>query len=396
MKSINRFALPLAATLCVCLTACKKGEEAAGPPTEAPVEETAAEEPKPRGEEFDLAVGLPAGKQVDLQIKTETQIEVKYGDQAQPPQKHALTLDISHKVSDKKGDGGFDVEMELVKKTFDMKIGTNGWTFDSSKPKSEDGKNPVFKDLRKAVGGKINYATKPDGSLAKLDGYDSFIKKATRSVARSSRGMLGALYSKPAVARMLLVPSGLPGKPVAEGDTWSESKLDMTPAGVLQADTTYTFEGWSLREGRKVALIAANAVYRKPQPKAAGGGERAGGGEAGMDEGGEAGMDEGMMDEESARQAEMGGGEEGMEGGEGDAGGAGAADADAGPVLGPGELGKASGNIIFDPEPGMVVEITGSQMFLVEQTVQNKTVSRKIDVKVTSAVTKVSDPPAAQ
>jgi len=394
MKSINRFSIPLAAALCLGLTACKKGEEAAEAPTAAPADTQAAAEPKPRGEEFELAAGLPAGKQVDLEIKTETQVEVKFGDQAQPPQKHAMTLDLSHKVSEKRDDGGFDIEMELVKKTFDMKVGTNGWTFDSSRPKSEDGKNPVFKDLRKAVGGKITYATKPDGSLGKLDGYDSFIKKATRSVSRSSRGMLAALYSKPAVAKMLLVPSGLPGKPVAEGDTWKESKVDMTPAGILQADTTYTFEGWSLREGRKVAVIAANAVYRKPQPKSSGGG--AAGGEAGMDEGDDAGMDEGMMADDAARGAEMGGGEEGMDGGEGGAEGGGEAKAPAGPMLAPGELGKASGKIIFDPEPGMVVEITGEQMFLVEQTVQNKTLSRKIDVKVTSAVKKVADLPAEQ
>ncbi len=400
MKKLRLFLLPALAALCLPFAACKKSakEEVAAPETDSAPAEPAE---KPRGEEHTLVAKLPTGKEVDEQIEIESKIETTFNGNSQNME-NKVTLELAHRVTKELESGGHAVEMELTGKKFEMKAGENVLAWDSANPKSEDGKNPLFKDLRKAVGGTIDYETKADGSLAKLDGYEAFIKRATRSTARSSRGMLATLYGKPAVARMLLTPVGLPDKPVAEGDTWKESKVDVTPAGILQAETTYTFEELSIREGIQVAVISANTVYTKPQAAPQGGGDRSGGEEAGGPGGGPEEMEDGMAAENEARMAEMGGG--GAEappaggspagGGGGDSGAA--SGGDGALSLGSGELGKAIGKIYFDMESGMVVEVSGKQLFQVDQSVQNQTLSRKFNVDISAKIVGVKDIPATQ
>ena len=94
------------------------------------------------------------------------------------------------------------------------------------------------------------------------------------------------------------------------------------------------------------------------------------------------------------QRARWGGSEPGMEGGEpGGAsdGGAAAKPEAAASELGPGELGKATGTIYFDPELGVVVEVSDKQMFRLSQSAGGRTYTRKVEINLASKVRKVED-----
>lgn len=408
MKLIRQLMIPAVAAFCLTFTACNKSDEKKVEASESETSsEDVQEEPKPRGEEFKLAAKLPANKLVEQQIRIETQVDLTVAGKALPPQQHNVTFDITHDVGEPGEEGAHAIETELVGQTYEFSAGEANWSFDSAQERALDGKNPVFKDLRKAVGGSIKYDVKSEGGTVKLapspafqKSYQAFVKKATRAVQPASKGILAQLYSTHAIARMLLIPNGLPGKAVAEGDTWTASKLDQTPGGVLQAETTYAFEGWSEREGRKVAVLAMNTVYKKPAPRqragGGGGGEGSpGGGEPGG--GGEAGMDSdpggGDMDMDSDRESEMDGG---SEPGGGDGGESAAAAKPAAPEFGPGELGKASGKIYFDAESGLIVEMVDNQKFQISSSFRNQPRVTRTQVKYLTKIRAIKDPPTAE
>ena len=401
MKLIRHLIIPAVAALCLTTTACKKAdEEAAETASTDTAAQTAKEEPKPRGEEFTLIAKLPANKRVEQQIRIETQIDLTVAGQAQPTQQHTVTFDIAHDVSKPDDQGVHPIQSELVSKKYEFSAGDKNWTFHSDQERKLDGKNAIFKDLRKAVGGEIKYEAKSEGGAVKLapsagfqKSYQAFQKKATRSVSPSARGLLAQLYSPHAIAKMLIIPNGLPDKPVAEGDTWTVSKLDQTPAGILQAESTYMFEGWSERSGKKVAVVAMNTVYKKPAPRTRTGGA---GGPGGAEPGGaEAGGPEGGMDtDEGAMEGEMEG-EEGEMEGESDGGSdGGGKSAPAAPEFGPGELGKASGKIYFDPESGLIVESVDNQKFQINSTYRNQPRVSTTRVKYQNKIRSIADPPA--
>jgi len=398
MKIPNQTFLPLAAALCLPFTACKKSDDAGAGATDDAAVAQKAEEPEPR-EEFELTAKAPAGKRVDLQVRKEMIIDNQIGDAKQPTQTINLTLDLAHSVKAAAGEGAsLPAEVELSGMIFEMKTGEEGWTFDSAQPTADDVKKREFKDLRKSIGGKMAYALKADGSLDNMNGYQDFVKAVTRGVSKTSRGMLGSFYSQPEMTKMLPLSVGLPGKPVAEGDSWNRKGLEMSPVGPVDGDKTFTFKGWSELGGRKVAVIGTSTVYKKHQPQAAKAAasqdDRSGGGEPGGEEGMDEGRDEGMSEDDMSRAADMGGSEPGMEGGEpGGAsdGGAAAKPEAAASELGPGELGKATGTIYFDPELGVVVEVSDKQMFRLSQSAGGRTYTRKVEINLASKVRKVED-----
>ncbi|GEM_PF-6413755 len=398
MKIPQPSILPLAAALCLSLTACKKSDDAASETSESSGASQAVEETAPR-EEFELTAKAPAGKRVDLQVRKEMIIDTSIGDAEQPTQTINLTLDLAHSVKPAAADV-HPVEMELAGLIFEMKTGDEGWMFDSAQPATDDVKRREFKDLRKSVGGKMAYALKADGSLANMGGYQDFVKTVTRGVSKKSRGMLSSFYSQPEMMKMLPLGAGLPDKPVAEGDSWNEKVMEMSPVGPVDGEKTYTFKGWSEMEGRKVAVIGTSTVYKKHQPQtaqAAAQGDRSGaGGEAGMDEGMDEGRDEGMSEEDMSRAADMGGSEPGMDGGESGGGAAPAKPEAADTELGPGELGKATGTIYFDPELGAVVESSDKQMFQMSQSMQGRSFTRKVEINHTSKIRKLEAAAGAQ
>lgn len=404
MKLIRHLIIPAVAALCLTTAACKKSdqEKADAAASDASAEPAQAA-PKPRGEEFTLVAKLPASKRVAQQILVETQIDLTVAGKAQPTQQHNVAFELAHDVSAPGDEGNQPIETELVSQTYDFSAGDQKWTFDSDQDRKLDGKNAIFKDLRKAVGGSIKYEAKTEGGAVKLapsanfqKSYQAFQKRATRSVSPSARGLLGQLYSPHAIAKMLLIPNGLPDKPVAEGDTWTASKLDQTPAGLLQADSTYTFEGWSERGGKKVAVLAMDTVYKKPEARPRAGGTGGGGGEPGgaeesMEGDPGAGGDDGAtMDE--GREAGMAG-EGGSEPGGGDSK---PAEQPAAPEFGPGEIGKAAGKIYFDPESGLIVESVDNQKFQISSTYMNQPRVSTTRVKYQNKIQAVTDPPATK
>ena len=398
MKLIRQLMIPAVAAFCLTFTACKKSDEEKADTAESEdTSEEVKEEPKPRGEEFELAAKLPESKRVEQQIRIEKQIDVSVAGKALPPQHHNVTFDFAHDLGVPGDEGIQEIQTELVGKTYEFTAGAANWSFDSAQERKLDGKNPFFKDLRKAVGGKIKYDAKSEGGAVTLaptpafqKSYQAFVKKATRSVQPASRSILSQLYSTHAIAKMLLIPNGLPDKPVAEGDTWTASKLDQTPGGVLQAETTYAFEGWSEREGRKVAVLAMNNIYKKPAPRGehAGGGEETGGSEgAGMESDPDGGGGGGDMDGDE-------GGDEG--GGDGEGGKSKESAKPAKPEFGPGELGKASGKIYFDAESGLIVEMVDNQKFQISASFRNQPRVTTTRVKYLTKIRAIKDHPVAK
>lgn len=70
--------------------------------------------------------------------------------------------------------------------------------------------------------------------------------------------MLSAIMNEDTLARMCLdgMSSGLPGKPVKPGDTWTDS-LNASASNMMsmKTKTTYTFTKWETRDGRRCAVI---------------------------------------------------------------------------------------------------------------------------------------------
>ena len=62
------------------------------------------------------------------------------------------------------------------------------------------------------------------------------------------------------------------------------------------------------------------------------------------------------------------------------------------PEFGPGEFGKASGKIYFDPETGLIVEIADNQKFQISSTYLNKARTVTTRVKFLNKIRSIKEP----
>jgi hypothetical protein len=134
--------------------------------------------------------------------------------------------------------------------------GREGMNFDSTSPPSSDGENPITPTLRKIIGAHVKFLMDAEGKVAKVEGYDEFIKQITAGASPQSEMMINGMFNEDTLKQFGAHSQGLPDKPVKIGDTWPiHLEISAGPMGTMKMDMKYKFAGWDQHDGHNCALL---------------------------------------------------------------------------------------------------------------------------------------------
>jgi hypothetical protein len=106
------------------------------------------------------------------------------------------------------------------------------------------------------IGARITFLTDARGRITEVRDQAEFLDRITAGMPAEVKAMFESMFSKEGLQQMGVMPQGLPERPVAIGDQWTDHRtLPMKSLGDLRMNLEYTFEGWEERDGRHCALL---------------------------------------------------------------------------------------------------------------------------------------------
>lgn len=274
--TLFRRSLPLF-TLCaalVPLAACKKKEDAtaadatAGAPTPA-----APTEPAPKDEApAEFKAKWPSGRRAVVRIERIIELEPA-ATTAQPPAKleFALATEMVFRTLKELEGGNSEVDAEFTHVKITSRAGgkaTGEFDTRTSDPKA-DSKNQASA-LRKLVGSRVKYVFAADGKTEKVEGVGPVFQKiAAAAFSPLSRPVVPNFATEDAFKTFGTLTSGLPGNPVKPGDAWgTTNELPYGPFTLVLTGTN-TFKGWETKNNRRLAKIETAGTVAILKPGAA-------------------------------------------------------------------------------------------------------------------------------
>lgn len=173
-------------------------------------------------------------------------------------------------------DGARGLEMEIQSLAIEVAFGeTTVLRYDSlNKVAPPEGRG--VENMEKLIGGKVRFLVNADNKVTEVDGVKELIQRVTGAPntpeaadpaaggRRGRRGIMGAgdasgamqmLYNGDYLKQFVDI-SGLPSSAQRIGDTWTTKReINAMMMGTLVVNTTNTFRGWQVHEGKKCARI---------------------------------------------------------------------------------------------------------------------------------------------
>lgn len=160
---------------------------------------------------------------------------------------------------------GQNLEVEILGHAIQSKMGDQVlMDFDSSRDLKTDKDHPGAKDLRKAVGGKVQLLTDRNGDVERVQGHDVFIRRLQRGTPRQYQGLMMGMFSEDNFHHLEVSRAILPPREVGEDSKWEhESPYPAAGMPPLKLHAKYTLAGVEEREGRKLARIESTGVIQE-------------------------------------------------------------------------------------------------------------------------------------
>lgn len=168
--------------------------------------------------------------------------------------------------------GGQELGLEVARLQLVSAMGAQTvMSFDSSKPASEDGSNPVAGMLRPLVGAKLKVLTTPSGKLDKVEGYADVRSKMMASAPPMVAGMMEGMFGENLVEQLGILPAFLPTKPVKVEDEWPlRTEMPGGPIGTITMNGTTRLARWEKRQDRDCAVLEGKGrLWSQPKAGAA-------------------------------------------------------------------------------------------------------------------------------
>lgn len=213
----------------------------------------------------DFRPGWQVGKRYLQRYETATTMAfAKAGMAAVSGPSNSRTLDVGISVLEKLANGGFDVDVEIVRFRAEHALGPRGaFVFDSGTDPAKDSPDPHNALYRRLGGARIRCVTDRHGRIERLT-----LGRELHAFLNSARpiggeGLLRTLLSEETFGEVLGLVGTLPERPLKSGEYWSVSRLQTTGPPVpmmlassrLRIDQTNTLTGFANHEGRHCAVV---------------------------------------------------------------------------------------------------------------------------------------------
>jgi hypothetical protein len=306
---------------CVLLSGCSKSKNTAIPSGNgADSSGTSAMAAGPA----EMRIKWTVGKKYVMRMEFNQGTETTLPNQPQPMKSEVnVAQDFDISALKELDNGGRQLELEFVDETMDVSQGDRKvLSFDSAQSSEQDTNNPIAPVLRLMVGARLQYFTDAGGKVQKIEGVDELMNRIATTTKPQQQAMFKQMFSEDTLKQYISSGDIMPNRTVNIGESWSVKKDISSAIGVLTVDMTYTFKNWEQHGDRKCAHIEMTGDISTKS-----------------------------ISNASGAVVEI-------------------------------EKGKISGDVWFDPELGMLVEVNNNQKMTMKVTTQSQTVTPQLTQKV--------------
>ncbi len=243
-----------AAAVCVLFSGCSKSKTTTTQP--GSINDSGAASATMSGP-VTMKIKWVVGKKYAMRMELKQGMEMKLPNQPQPVKQEVnLNQDLNFSVLKELDNGGRELQLEFENETLDVMQGDRTvLSFDSANNSAQDTNNPAAPVLRAMVGARIRYFTDANGKVEKIEGVDELMHRIAASGKPQEQAMFQQMYSEDTLKQYGSFGDMIPDHPVAVGDSWSVKKDITTGVGIMAVDLKYTFNDWEQHGGRKCMRI---------------------------------------------------------------------------------------------------------------------------------------------
>ena len=267
-----------------------------------------------------------------MRMEMNMDTEMKLPNQPQPvKQELKLTQDFNLSAIKKLDNGGSQLQLEFENETMDVSQGGRSvMSFDSTQGPGQETNNPAAAILRAMVGARLQYFTDAAGKVEKMGGMDELTKRVNAAGKPQQRAMFQQMFNEDTLKRYGSFSEALPNRLVKIGESWTMKDDIVASIGTLTLDMNYTFKNWEQHGDRLCAHIEATGDISSKNVSAA------------------------MV----GAAVEI-------------------------------EKGEISGEVWFDPEMGMIVDVRNKQDMTLKITTRTQTLMQQLNQKIRLSVVDV-------
>jgi hypothetical protein len=229
----------------------------------------AATKETPKGQAVTLKWKFDKGKSFYQTMVTETDQTMKVNNN-NVKQTQKQTFYFSWKVDDVAGDN-VTLTQKILGVIMDIDIAGSKISYNSTEA-TAPAQNPLSEFFKQLVGSefKVTLNTK-DYTVTKIEGREKFLEKLIQA-NQQMKPLLETILSDKALKEMAEPTfAAMPGKPVAEGDSWTrETTLDMGPIGTYKNVYKYTYRGKDEKTKLDKIEVETTLTYVAPKEQASG------------------------------------------------------------------------------------------------------------------------------
>ena len=306
----------------VILSGCSKSKKTAASPESNAGSSTAAATPDGPVE---LKIKWAAGKKYSMRLEFNQGTEMNAPGQPEPvKQEVKMAQDFTFTAVNQLDNGGWQLELEFEQESMDvLQGGRSVLNFDTTQSPDMDTNNPVAPIMRAMVGARIQYFIDASGKVEKLGGVAELLNHIVATTKPRQQAMFKQMFSEDTLKQYGSFSETLPNRLVNIGESWSVKRDIGSAIGTLTVDMNYTFKNWELHGDRQCAhIVDTGNIYSKSVSAA---------------------MTGAAVEVES---------------------------------------GKTSGDVWFDPELGMIVDVNTDQDMTMKITTRTATFRQQLNQKI--------------
>ena len=269
----------------------------------------------------EMKINWMVGKKYVMHMELNQSTEPASPNPQQPKSEVNLAQDFDISPLKNLDDGGRQLELEFENEAIDVSRGGNKiLSFDSAQNPAQDANNPIGPMMRLMIGTHLQYFIDANSKVKKVEGVDELMNRISGGKPQQE-AMFKQIFGEGSLEQYATIGEWLPNRTVNVGESWSKKKDVTSSAGTLTVDMNFVFKNWEQHGDHKCAHIEETGdISTKTISNASG-------------------------------------------------------------VVIKIENGKISGDVWFDPELGMIVEVNNNQDITMNVTTQTQTMRLQMTTK---------------
>lgn len=209
-----------------------------------------------------------AGKKYVMRRETTQTSETKQPNQPKPvKQLVKMAQDFNFSLVKELDNGGWQLQLEFEGLTMEVTAGDRKvFSADSTQNSAQDAKNPVGARLRKMVGARLQYFINANGKVEKMEGYQELVNRVAGANPQEQAAFRDLFNENTLKQYGSIGEDTTPRRVVKLGDSWAIRLEVPADIGNLNLDLKCTFKNWEQHADHKCMRIKFTGNF---SPKAA-------------------------------------------------------------------------------------------------------------------------------